>query len=203
MSSSSLLSWGIQLDGYYRPEGHLGFPMCWLQSGSGSSYGEPGAVRGCGLDRARPATPSISLLAGLSWEIPMPRPRSWTAVQRRVFGMTVSVLQDRQAAEEAAQDAFVRAWRHASTYDPRKGTVAAWLLMIARNVSINLLPSHRSYPVDPEVLLELQDPEPPAGPGRPAGAGVRTDAEGADAPSPKSNGGPWCWPSSTATPPAM
>ena len=80
--------------------------------------------------------------------------------QRRVFGMTLSVLGDRQAAEEAAQEAFVRAWRHASTYDPRKGTVAAWLLMIARNVSINLLPSHRSYPVDPEVLLGLQDEAP-------------------------------------------
>ena len=83
--------------------------------------------------------------------------------QHRVFGMALSVLRDRQAAEEAAQEAFVRAWRHASTYDPRKGTVAAWLLMIARNVSINLLPSHRSYPVDPEALLELQDSEPPHG----------------------------------------
>jgi RNA polymerase sigma-70 factor (ECF subfamily) len=41
--------------------------------------------------------------------------------------------------------------------------VAAWLLMIARNVSINLLPSHRSYPVDPEVLLGLQDSEPSQG----------------------------------------
>jgi RNA polymerase sigma-70 factor (ECF subfamily) len=41
--------------------------------------------------------------------------------------------------------------------------VAAWLLTIARNISINLLPSHRSYPVDPEVLLGLQDPEPSQG----------------------------------------
>lgn len=77
--------------------------------------------------------------------------------QRRVYGMTLSVLQDRQVAEEAAQEAFVRAWQHASTYDPRKGTVAAWLLMIARNVSINLRPSHRSYPMDPDVLQGLRD----------------------------------------------
>jgi RNA polymerase sigma-70 factor (ECF subfamily) len=96
--------------------------------------------------------------------------------QRRVFGMTLSILRDRQAAEEAAQDAFVRAWRHASTYDPRKGTVAAWLLMIARNVSINLLPSHRSYPVDPEVLLGLQDP------GLPQGHGPSQDRDGQLAP---------------------
>jgi RNA polymerase sigma-70 factor (ECF subfamily) len=105
-----------------------------------------------------------AVLAGLSSGDPDAAAAFVDRFQRRVFGMTLSVLRDRQAAEEAAQEAFVRAWRHASTYDPRKGTVAAWLLMIARNVSINLLPSHRSYPVDPEVLLELQDPEPSRGP---------------------------------------
>jgi RNA polymerase sigma-70 factor (ECF subfamily) len=42
--------------------------------------------------------------------------------------------------------------------------VAAWLLMIARNVSINLLPSHPAYPVDPEVIVGLQDPGLPPGP---------------------------------------
>lgn len=107
-----------------------------------------------------------ALLAGLSSGDPGAAAAFVDRFQRRVFGMTFSVLRNRQAAEEAAQDAFVRAWRHASTYDPRKGTVAAWLLMIARNVSINLLPSHRSYPVDPEVLLRLQDPGPPQDPGR-------------------------------------
>src|SRR2546421_10982520 len=80
--------------------------------------------------------------------------------QRRVFGMTLSILRDRQVAEEAAQEAFVRAWRHAAAYDPRRGTVAAWLLTIARNVAVNQLPSHRSYPVDPEELLGLQDMAP-------------------------------------------
>jgi RNA polymerase sigma factor (sigma-70 family) len=80
--------------------------------------------------------------------------------QRRVFGMTLSILQDRQAAEDAAQEAFVRAWRHAAAYDPRRGTVAAWLLTIARNVAINMLPAHRTYPVDPETLLGLQETRP-------------------------------------------
>jgi RNA polymerase sigma-70 factor (ECF subfamily) len=38
--------------------------------------------------------------------------------------------------------------------------VAAWLLTIARNTAINMLPSHRPYPVDPEALLGLQQPRP-------------------------------------------
>jgi RNA polymerase sigma factor (sigma-70 family) len=103
------------------------------------------------------------VLAGLSSGDPEAAAAFVNRFQHRVFGLTLSVLRDRQAAEEAAQEAFVRAWRHASTYDPRKGTVAGWLLMIARNISINLLPSHRSYPVDPEVLLGLQDPGPSQG----------------------------------------
>src|SRR5215471_1720730 len=77
--------------------------------------------------------------------------------QRRVFGLTLSILQDRQAAEEAAQEAFVRAWRHATAYDPRRGTVASWLLTIARNVAVNMLPTHRTYPTDREALLGLHD----------------------------------------------
>jgi RNA polymerase sigma-70 factor (ECF subfamily) len=102
-----------------------------------------------------------ALLGGLGSGDPEAAAAFVDRFQHRVFGMTLSVLRDRRAAEEAAQEAFIRAWRHASTYDPRKGSVAAWLVMIARNVSINMLPSHRSDPVDPEVLLALQDPGPP------------------------------------------
>jgi RNA polymerase sigma-70 factor (ECF subfamily) len=78
--------------------------------------------------------------------------------ERRVFGLTLSILRDRGAAEEAAQETFVRAWRHASTFDARRGSVAAWLLTIARNTSVSMLPSRREAPADPEVLLGLAGP---------------------------------------------
>jgi RNA polymerase sigma-70 factor (ECF subfamily) len=69
-------------------------------------------------------------------------------------------LRDRGAAEEAAQETFVRAWKHAQAYDSRRGSVTAWLLTIARNMSINMLPRRRPDPIDPDVLLALQDPAP-------------------------------------------
>jgi RNA polymerase sigma factor (sigma-70 family) len=77
--------------------------------------------------------------------------------ERRIYGLTLSILRDRGAAEEAAQETFVRAWRHASGFDPRRGSVAAWLLTIARNTSINMLPSRRAAPMDPDVLLGLSE----------------------------------------------
>ncbi len=120
--------------------------------------------------RQDPAAPPVvwtlsgeTLLAGLSSGDPDAAAAFVNRFQHRVFGMTLSVSRDRRAAEEAAQEAFVRAWRHAATYDPRKGTVAAWLVVIARNVSMNLLPSHRSYSVDAELLRGLRDPQPSPG----------------------------------------
>jgi RNA polymerase sigma factor (sigma-70 family) len=75
--------------------------------------------------------------------------------QTRVFGLALTILGDRAEAEEAAQEAFVRAWRRADAYDPTRGEVATWLLAIARNVAIDHARMRRSQPagIDPTVLL--------------------------------------------------
>ena len=99
--------------------------------------------------------PDEALLAGLGSRDPDASSAFVRRFQRRVFGVTLSILRDRGAAEEAAQETFVRAWKHADAYDPRRGTVAVWLSTIARNVSINMLPSRRVEPVDPDVLVGL------------------------------------------------
>lgn len=96
-----------------------------------------------------------SLLAGLGSGDPDASAAFVRRFQHRVFGLTMSILRDRGAAEEAAQETFVRVWRHASAFDPRRGAVAGWLLTIARNVSINMLPSRRVDPVDPALLAEV------------------------------------------------
>jgi RNA polymerase sigma factor (sigma-70 family) len=96
-----------------------------------------------------------ALLAGLGSGDPDSAAAFVRRFQRRVFGLTFSILRDRGAAQEAAQEAFVRAWKHASAFDPRRGTVAAWLLTIARNVSINMLPARRVDPIDPDVLIAM------------------------------------------------
>ena len=55
----------------------------------------------------------------------------------RVFGLAQSIARDSVDAEDIAQEAFVRAWRFAASFDPRRGTVAAWLLGITRNVALD------------------------------------------------------------------
>jgi RNA polymerase sigma factor (sigma-70 family) len=103
-----------------------------------------------------------ALLAGLGSRDPDAAAAFVRRFQHRVFGLTQAILRDRGAAEEAAQETFVRAWRYAAAYDPRRGTVPAWLLTIARNVSINMLPGRRFDPIDPEATLAMEAKRPQA-----------------------------------------
>ena len=74
--------------------------------------------------------------------------------QARVYGLALRVTEDSGLAEEVAQDAFMRAWRYATTYDAQRGRVDTWLLTIAHNVSMDAVRPRRDYPVDPERLRQ-------------------------------------------------
>jgi RNA polymerase sigma-70 factor (ECF subfamily) len=72
--------------------------------------------------------------------------------QARVYGLVLTIVRDEATAEDVAQETFVRAWRYAQTYDPRRGRVATWLLTIARNLAIDVIRVKRAEPLDPEVV---------------------------------------------------
>ena len=75
--------------------------------------------------------------------------------QSRVYGLALTIVGDAVAAEDVAQQAFERAWRHAGSFDVRRGSVATWLLTITRNLSIDALRLRRSVPIDVVLLEEL------------------------------------------------
>ncbi|HEX2783893.1 MAG TPA: sigma-70 family RNA polymerase sigma factor [Ilumatobacteraceae bacterium] len=82
--------------------------------------------------------------------------------QGRVYGLALSIIRDRAAAEEVAQDTFVRAWRYAASFDPRRGSAAAWLLAIARNTSLDYVRARGRLldrlPLEPlDALPDLAD----------------------------------------------
>ncbi len=72
--------------------------------------------------------------------------------QARVFGLAVTMVGDAAIAEEIAQEAFTRAWRHAGAYDSRRARVATWLLSITRNLAIDHLRAKRAEPLDPQTI---------------------------------------------------
>ena len=75
--------------------------------------------------------------------------------QRRVFGLARTIVADERAAEDVAQEAFVRAWKHAASYDPRRGSVVGWLLTITRNLAIDAVRVRRPVALEPSVLVGL------------------------------------------------
>ena len=78
--------------------------------------------------------------------------------QRRVCGLARTIVIDERAAEDVAQEAFIRAWRHAAAYDPRRGSVVGWLLTITRNLAIDSVRVRRPTALDP-MMLALLDQE--------------------------------------------
>ena len=89
--------------------------------------------------------------------------------QGPVFGLAISVTHDRALAQDVAQEAFLRAWRAASSYDSRRGSVLTWLLTITRNLAIDAIRARRSIPIAGDELEQLvaatMDGAPPDGTG--------------------------------------
>ena len=77
--------------------------------------------------------------------------------QHRLFGLAMGVLGDAALAEDVAQEAFIRIFRHALVFDARRGSVAAWTLTITRNLAIDALRLRGGTPTDPngQAFLEL------------------------------------------------
>ena len=90
-----------------------------------------------------------ALLAGFATGEPTATAVFVRRFQRRLYGLAVTIVVDEGDAADVAQEAFVRAWRHAGAYDARRGSVPTWLLTITRNLALDHLHSRRARPVDP------------------------------------------------------
>ncbi len=80
--------------------------------------------------------------------------------RRRVFGLAYSVLRDRAAAEDLAQEVFVKLWQALPRYDGR-AKLSTWIYAITRNAAISALRSRRRSVSmsDPAVFEEAESRE--------------------------------------------
>ncbi|TMF12600.1 MAG: sigma-70 family RNA polymerase sigma factor [Chloroflexi bacterium] len=74
------------------------------------------------------------------------------------YGLAFRILNDRSAAEDAVQEAFLAVWRNASGFDTSRGSLRNWLLSIVRNRAIDRL--RGNVRIHREVQLESAEHAP-------------------------------------------
>lgn len=57
----------------------------------------------------------------------------------KLFGFAMRILANKELAEEALQDAFVKIWHSADSYQADKAAVMTWMTAIVRNRCLDLL----------------------------------------------------------------
>ncbi|QCI92384.1 sigma-70 family RNA polymerase sigma factor [Novosphingobium sp. EMRT-2] len=82
----------------------------------------------------------------------------------RLLAIAMKILRDRDAAEDAVQEAFLRIWRKAGSYEAARGSPLAWMSIIARNAALDNVrrrrPAEELEAVD-VIDLAVQPVEPP------------------------------------------
>lgn len=89
---------------------------------------------------------------------------AWDEHGTLVFTYCLRALHDRDRAADATQETFVSAWRSRHRFDPAKGTLAGWLIGIARH---RVLDQHRATgraprPAGADLAVAAPSPAPPA-----------------------------------------
>ncbi|HTK31398.1 MAG TPA: sigma-70 family RNA polymerase sigma factor [Candidatus Saccharimonadaceae bacterium] len=80
-----------------------------------------------------------------------------------LYPVALRILRSGPDAEDALQDAWLQVWKRSATYDPKRGTVAAWLVTVVRSRALDRYRSVASRRnaearVDPEPVTPPVDP---------------------------------------------
>lgn len=70
-----------------------------------------------------------------------------------VYGIALRVLQDAAAAEDILQDIFLQLWRKPDAFDSSRGSLGAWLAVIARHRAIDRVRQRRPETDIEEVVI--------------------------------------------------
>ena len=77
---------------------------------------------------------------------------------RVVYSVSLRVLRDPAAAEDVLQEIFMQIWRKPDAMTANRGTVGAWLAVVARNRSIDAIRRRKpSEAVDDVILTSSTD----------------------------------------------
>lgn len=89
--------------------------------------------------------------------------RLYEQTHAAVYGFAVSILKNRQDAEDVEQDTYLRIWEAAGSYTPA-GKPLAWIFTITRNLALmRLREQSRTITIPPEDWQAMFADEPAVG----------------------------------------
>ena len=78
-------------------------------------------------------------------------------------GLLLRILERPEDAEEVLLDVYMKAWKYAARYTDKRGSVQAWLMIMARNAAIDRIRQKRAQPktlaIEPESTPEPESTE--------------------------------------------
>lgn len=73
----------------------------------------------------------------------------------RMIGIARRILFRQDLAEEAVHDAFLRIWRGAAGFDPRRGSARGWLYAVVRNRALSIHRNEHRYDTSDEDVADV------------------------------------------------
>ncbi|TWT07888.1 sigma-70 family RNA polymerase sigma factor [Planococcus sp. CPCC 101016] len=81
--------------------------------------------------------------------------------EKILFSFLYKMLEDRELAEEALQEVFIKIWRGKGVYDESKGKFTSWLFRMAQNTAIDLIRKHKKPTVPIEEAAQMSSNDAP------------------------------------------
>ena len=81
----------------------------------------------------------------------------------QLYALARRIVRNEADAEDVLQEVFSQAWRNAGSYDPKRGSVLGWLLMMTRTRAIDRLrsqqvrPDSRATPFSDEIMAREEN----------------------------------------------
>ena len=125
----------------------------------------PGAVEEVCFESTRQASmrPDLTeLLAAVRRRDEAALSKLYDATAAKVYGLARTILNNAADADEVLGDTYLQAWQSAARFDPARGSVLAWLMMICRSRALDLLRQRRSRAQAESTItcLALEDAQP-------------------------------------------
>lgn len=95
-----------------------------------------------GMTGGSPAPSEVDLLRRISQGDESALGALYDRFGATVYALALRIVGQQVDAEEVAMEAFAQVWRDAGKFDASRGSVAAWLCVIARSRALDLIRSH-------------------------------------------------------------